>query len=99
MIETQAEPEHIAISKSKGIQIDWKDGHHSRYGLQSCVTDGRPIDCLHSLASLKNGDTGECAQPCFQSSVPDWPESETTLEGRRKDCPGNYPNVCRCLGD
>ncbi|HLH37784.1 MAG TPA: DUF971 domain-containing protein [Bryobacteraceae bacterium] len=28
-----AEPEHIAISKSKGIRIDWKDGHHSEYGL------------------------------------------------------------------
>src|SRR6185369_16536729 len=25
--------EHIAISKSKGIKIDWKDGHHSEYGL------------------------------------------------------------------
>ena len=24
-----AEPENIAISKSKGIRIDWKDGHHS----------------------------------------------------------------------
>ncbi|MBV6432065.1 MAG: hypothetical protein IANPNBLG_02201 [Bryobacteraceae bacterium] len=24
-------PEHIAISKSKGIKIDWKDGHHSEY--------------------------------------------------------------------
>ena len=33
MIETQAEPEHIAISKSKGVQIDWKDGHHSQYPL------------------------------------------------------------------
>jgi DUF971 family protein len=33
MIETQAQPEHIAISKSKGIQIDWKDGHHSSYKL------------------------------------------------------------------
>ena len=33
MIEIQAEPEHIAISKSKGIQIDWKDGHHSSYTL------------------------------------------------------------------
>ena len=33
MIETQAQPEHIAISKSKGIQIDWKDGHHSGYSL------------------------------------------------------------------
>jgi DUF971 family protein len=25
------EPEHIAISKSKGIRIDWKDGHHSEF--------------------------------------------------------------------
>ena len=25
--------EHIAISKSKGIKIDWKDGHHSDYDL------------------------------------------------------------------
>jgi DUF971 family protein len=33
VIETQAEPEHIAISKSRGIQIDWKDGHHSSYSL------------------------------------------------------------------
>jgi len=33
MIETQADPEHIAISKSKGIKIDWKDGHHSEYTL------------------------------------------------------------------
>ena len=29
MIEIQAEPEHIAISKSKGIQIDWSDGHNT----------------------------------------------------------------------
>lgn len=27
------DPEHIAISKSKGIQIDWTDGHHSSYPL------------------------------------------------------------------
>jgi DUF971 family protein len=27
------EPEHIAISKSKGIKIDWKDQHHSQYPL------------------------------------------------------------------
>ncbi len=27
------DPEHIAISKSKGIQIDWKDRHHSEYSL------------------------------------------------------------------
>ena len=27
------DPEHIAISRSKGIKLDWKDGHHSEYGL------------------------------------------------------------------
>lgn len=29
----RADPEHIAISKSKGIEIDWKDGHHSSYSV------------------------------------------------------------------
>ncbi len=28
------DPEHISISKSKGIAVDWKDGHRSEYGLQ-----------------------------------------------------------------
>ncbi|GAB4413117.1 MAG: DUF971 domain-containing protein [Bryobacter sp.] len=27
------EPEHIAVSKSKGIEIDWKDGDHSSFSL------------------------------------------------------------------
>ncbi|MBZ2184365.1 MAG: DUF971 domain-containing protein [Bryobacter sp.] len=27
------EPEHIAVSKSKGIEIDWHDGTHSSYNL------------------------------------------------------------------
>ena len=25
------DPEHIAISKSKGLKIDWNDGHRSEY--------------------------------------------------------------------
>lgn len=29
----EVEPRTIAISKSKGIQIDWGDGHHSEYSL------------------------------------------------------------------
>lgn len=29
-----AEPEHIAISKSKGIRIDWRDRHHSEYPIE-----------------------------------------------------------------
>jgi len=28
------DPQHIAISKSKGIKIDWKDGHVSEYDLK-----------------------------------------------------------------
>lgn len=27
------DPEHIAVSKSKGIRIEWRDGHTSQYGL------------------------------------------------------------------
>jgi DUF971 family protein len=30
---TAADPEHIAISKSTGIKIDWQDGHASDYSL------------------------------------------------------------------
>ena len=33
MTELSTDPEHIAISKSKGIKIDWKDGHRSEYSL------------------------------------------------------------------
>ncbi len=33
MTVLSSEPEHIAVSKSKGIKIDWKDGHHSEYTL------------------------------------------------------------------
>lgn len=29
--ELCTDPEHIAISKSRGIEIDWKDGHKSSY--------------------------------------------------------------------
>ena len=32
-IPLSTDPEHIAISKSKGIEIDWKDGHHSSFGV------------------------------------------------------------------
>lgn len=31
---SHTDPEHIAISKSNGIKIDWRDGHHSEYPLK-----------------------------------------------------------------
>jgi len=33
MMVTKTDPEHVAVSKSKGLKIDWKDGHHSEYPL------------------------------------------------------------------
>lgn len=44
MTETRHEPEHIAISKSKGIKIDWKDGKHSEFTL-ALLRDHCP--CAH----------------------------------------------------
>ena len=54
------DPEHIAISKSKGIKIDWKDGHRSEFGLQylrdhcPCATctgaHGTPVPPKESVA-------------------------------------------------
>jgi DUF971 family protein len=29
-----SEPKHIAISKSAGIKLEWKDGHHSEFSLE-----------------------------------------------------------------
>ena len=34
MTTPATDPEHIAVSKSRGIDIDWKDGHHSSYALE-----------------------------------------------------------------
>ena len=33
MPDPSTTPEHIAISKSRGIKIDWKDGHRSEYAV------------------------------------------------------------------
>ena len=32
-------PEHIAISKSKGIEIDWEDGEHSSFPVELLRTE------------------------------------------------------------
>ena len=43
------DPEHIAISKSKGIKIDWKDGHASDYELQYLRGQGLGIGGLQRI--------------------------------------------------
>jgi len=32
-MQPSSDPDHIVISKSTGVRIDWKDGHHSEYSL------------------------------------------------------------------
>ena len=32
--QLNTDPEHIAVSRSRGIEIDWKDGHHSSFDVE-----------------------------------------------------------------
>ena len=57
------DPEHIAISKSTGIKIDWKDGHHSEYGLQYLR-----YQC--PCATCTNGPKGHPGTPPAQPANP-----------------------------
>jgi len=61
------DPEHIAISKSKGITIDWKDGHSSSYGL-SYLREHCP--CATCTGAHGNPPTTEPASSPFQMYKP-----------------------------
>jgi DUF971 family protein len=62
-----SEPEQVAISKSRGIKIDWKDGHHSEYGLRY-LRDHCP--CA-SCSGTHPADPAEAAEPSpFQMFQP-----------------------------
>ncbi len=61
----RTEPEHIAISKSKGIKIDWKDGHHSDYDLPYLRDH-----CPCATCTGAHGGEPAKAQPAFQMYKP-----------------------------
>jgi DUF971 family protein len=65
------EPEHIAISKSRGIKIDWKDGHRSEYELQYLRDRCPCASCTgaHGTTPLKGIRKQEGANP-FQMYKP-----------------------------
>jgi DUF971 family protein len=71
MIEIQAEPEHIAISKSKGIQIDWKDGHRSQYSLAYLRDECPCASCTgaHGTEPQKTNHSAPSTSP-FQLYTP-----------------------------
>ena len=61
----RAEAEHIAISKSKGIQIDWKDGHRSAYTLAYLRDECPCATCTgaHGTVPQKTNYSAEEAKP------------------------------------
>ena len=62
---SSTDPLHIAISKSKGIAIDWKDGHHSDYALQVLRDEGPCAGCTgaHGTEPRPKGGPPEPANP------------------------------------
>ena len=61
-----SDPEHIAISKSKGIEIDWKDGHHSSFDNQY-LRDWCPCaGCTGAHGTEPRKKTSEAAVSPFQ---------------------------------
>ena len=72
MTEIQTEPEHIAISKSKGIKIDWKDGHHSEYALGYLRDECPCASCtgVHGTEPEKTSYSQPAAAAPFQMFKP-----------------------------
>jgi len=66
------EPEHIAISKSKGIKIDWKDGHRSDYALAYLRDECPCATCTgaHGTTPEKTNYSAPKAASPFQMFTP-----------------------------
>jgi DUF971 family protein len=70
MTNLAADPEHIAISKSKGIEIDWKDGHHSSFNTEY-LRDWCPCaSCTGSHGTEPRAKTTEAGASPFQMYKP-----------------------------
>jgi DUF971 family protein len=78
------EPEHLAISKSKGIKIDWRDNHHSEYSLAYLRDECPCATCTgaHGTEPQKSEYSKEVATP-FQMYKP-------TLKMLSVEAVGNY---------
>jgi DUF971 family protein len=65
------EPEHIAISKSKGVKIDWQDGHHSEYSCAFLRDECPCATCTgaHGTEPQKTGYSQPSSNP-FQMYKP-----------------------------
>lgn len=59
------DPEHIAISKSRGIQIDWKDGHKSSFDVIYLRDHCPCAGCTGSHGTTPRPKTSESPFPMF----------------------------------
>ena len=78
------DPEHIAISKSRGIEIDWKDGHHSSYSIGYLRDECPCATCTgaHGTAPQKTS---------YSKSAPDpFPMFKPNLKMNDVEPVGNY---------
>ena len=66
-----ADPEHIAISKSTGIKIDWHDGHHSDYSLAYLRDECPCATCTgaHGTAPQKSNYSKPDLFPMFKPAL------------------------------
>jgi len=71
MTETRLDaPDHIAISKSNGIRIDWKDGHKSSYDVVYLRDHCPCATCSGSHGTPPRPKTGEGPANPFQMYQP-----------------------------
>jgi len=65
------EPEHIAISKSKGIKIDWRDDHHSEYALSYLRDECPCATCTgaHGTAPQKSNYSANELFPMYKPTL------------------------------
>ncbi|MGC2662097.1 MAG: DUF971 domain-containing protein [Bryobacteraceae bacterium] len=66
---TRTEPEHIAISKSSGVKIDWLDQHHSDYAL-AYLRDECPCASCTGAHGTEPQRSNYSKQPLFQMYKP-----------------------------
>jgi DUF971 family protein len=77
------EPEHIAISKSKGIKIDWKDNHRSEYSLAYLRDECPCASCTGAHGTEPQKSTYSSPPSPFQMYKP-------TLKMLKVDPVGHY---------
>src|SRR4051812_5201082 len=62
-MQVSTDPEHIAVSRSKGIEIDWKDGHHSSFDLEY-LRDWCPCaSCTGAHGTTPREKTSQLSKP------------------------------------